>query len=215
MSDEGRWVDKVPFVPKLGFSCNAPATLQPLANRLAVDEAAARLEPRPPLHYRSPVRSPGYGTSTSAADHARRVRLVPQSIGILLCNTACVAYATGTAPSIPYGWPRLIRAVCRISRQDSSTCSIAPLRTRPAQNLVSIGAGRQGRMDIVCSCPQPSPDPPLPRASNRCQVPRPVLSPPVRTLVGMSVQNNLGSMTQIITAQYGMAGQGRSAQGRS
>lgn len=31
----------VPFVPKLGFSCNAPATLQPLANRLHVDEAAS------------------------------------------------------------------------------------------------------------------------------------------------------------------------------
>lgn len=29
----------VPFVPKLGFSCNDPATLQPLANRLHVDEA--------------------------------------------------------------------------------------------------------------------------------------------------------------------------------
>lgn len=35
-----------------------------------------RLEPRPPLHYRSPVRSPGYGTSTSSVDHATRTRLV-------------------------------------------------------------------------------------------------------------------------------------------
>lgn len=32
---------QVPFVPKLGFSCNDPATLQPLANRLDVDEAAS------------------------------------------------------------------------------------------------------------------------------------------------------------------------------
>lgn len=35
-----------------------------------------RLEPRPPLHYRSPVRAPGYGTSTSPVDHTARVRPV-------------------------------------------------------------------------------------------------------------------------------------------
>lgn len=85
----------------------------------------------------------------------------------------------------------------------------APLRTRPAQNLVFLGAGR---LDIVCSATPVISRSARPRPSNRCQAPSPVLSPPVRILVGPLVQDSLDGTTPISTAQYGKAGQGRAGQ---
>lgn len=172
-----------------------------------------RLEPRPPSRYT-------VGRLSGRLATGRRPRLsttqrgcgwYTQSIGILLCTTVClcsssVAHTTGTTVrSIPYGQSRPIRAVCRISPQDSSTCSTAPLRTRPAQNLVSMGAGRAGRpgrLDIVFSAPQPSPDPPDPGLpiAVRLHVPssRGRFEPLSACLL---VQDCLDITTEIITAQ--------------
>ena len=170
------------------------------ANRLDVDEvasgakAAVRSPPRPLQ------RPPGYGTSTSAVDYAMSVRLVHSKYRHPAVY--CRLLWTGTVRSIPYGQSRPTRAVYRISLQGSSTCSIAPLRTRPAQNLVELVFIGAGRLNIVCLQPQPSPDPPRPRSSNRCQVPRPVLSTPVRALVGLWVQDSTThTHTQISAAQ--------------
>lgn len=158
---------QVPFVPKLGFSCNAPAT----CSRWRTDWPSMRplrAWSQGPRHtIGSPVKSPGYGTSTSAVDHAKRVRLVYSkyrhpAVQYRLCS---VHYGASTQLTVRTATPNS----CSLP-QDSSTCSIAPLRTRPAQNLVSIGAGRAGRLAgwtlsvLAPSHLQTRPDPGLPIA---------------------------------------------------
>lgn len=163
----------------------------------------------------SPVKSPGYGTSTSAVDHAERVRLVHSkyrhpAVQYRLCSVhygASAQLTVRTATPNSCSLPHLTTGLEHLQHRSTpdSTCSEPCLHW--------CWQGRQaGRLDIVCSCPQPSPDPPRPRASNRCQDPRPVFSPPVPTPVGMSLVQ-----TQIWTARHGssqlnMAGHGRAGQ---
>lgn len=164
---------------------------------------------------KSPVRTPSYRASTWTVHNAARMWLVHLKYRHL-AGQYRLCTSTGTVHSIPYGQSRLIRAVCRISPQNSSTCSIAPLRTRPAQNLVYIGAGRVWQTEHCLSVRLPPPPEAnsrsaRPRPSNRCQVLRPVLSTPVRgpcSPVGAGEQHDTDQHITIGQRQV-RAGQGK------
>lgn len=152
---------------------------------------------------KSPVRTPSYRASTWTVHNAARMWLVHLKYRHL-AGQYRLCTSTGTVHSIPYGQSRLIRAVCRISPQNSSTCSIAPLRTRPAQNLVYIGAGRAWQTEHCLSVRLPPPqklipDPPDPGLPIAVRSFVPSSQPRFEDLVRLLVREN--STTLISTSQ--------------